>query len=183
MKIDMKPKSSGTKTRGRKRATMDSNGSSSKKEMAKMSSPTPMKKQRMGPASSTASDNEMQGDNDDERRKNFLERNRQAALKCRQRKKQWLANLQAKVEFFSQENEALNNEINDLRGEMIQLKTILHSHRDCPQARALVQGGLMDQISRDLEESGVLTLGSQSQHQHHPHQMQAMNGLAVGGYQ
>merc|ERR1711939_1241313 len=37
---------------------------------------------------------------DEEKRRNFLERNRVAALKCRQRKKQWLANLQAKVEMY-----------------------------------------------------------------------------------
>ncbi|KAF7506467.1 hypothetical protein GJ744_011717 [Endocarpon pusillum] len=47
---------------------------------------------------------------DEEKRKNFLERNRVAALKCRQRKKQWLANLQAKVELFSTENDALSSQ-------------------------------------------------------------------------
>ncbi len=100
-------------------------------------------------------------DGDEDKRKNFLERNRQAALKCRQRKKQWLANLQQKVDFFARENEALNNEISDLRGENLQLKTILHSHRDCPAARSQLQsGGLLDQIARDLESSGILVGGT-----------------------
>ncbi|KAL2687213.1 hypothetical protein Neosp_004766 [[Neocosmospora] mangrovei] len=69
---------------------------------------------------------------DEEKRKNFLERNRVAALKCRQRKKQWLANLQTKVEMFSTENDALTAQINQLRDEVVNLKTLLLAHKDCP---------------------------------------------------
>ncbi|KAI4186537.1 MAG: hypothetical protein L6R41_003411 [Letrouitia leprolyta] len=69
---------------------------------------------------------------DEEKRKNFLERNRVAALKCRQRKKQWLANLQAKVEIFSSENDTLSAQVNQLRDEIVQLKQILLQHKDCP---------------------------------------------------
>ncbi|KAH8671245.1 Aft1 HRA domain-containing protein [Xylariales sp. PMI_506] len=69
---------------------------------------------------------------DEEKRKNFLERNRVAALKCRQRKKQWLANLQNKVEMFSTENDALTAQISQLREEVVNLKTLLLAHKDCP---------------------------------------------------
>ncbi|KAI1308527.1 Aft1 HRA domain-containing protein [Xylaria venustula] len=69
---------------------------------------------------------------DEEKRKNFLERNRVAALKCRQRKKQWLANLQNKVEMFSSENDALTTQISALREEVVNLKTLLLAHKDCP---------------------------------------------------
>ncbi|KAL2017992.1 hypothetical protein VTK56DRAFT_1372 [Thermocarpiscus australiensis] len=69
---------------------------------------------------------------DEEKRKNFLERNRLAALKCRQRKKQWLANLQNKVEMFSSENDALTAQITQLREEVVNLKTLLLAHKDCP---------------------------------------------------
>ncbi|KAM0333138.1 hypothetical protein ACHAQA_001797 [Verticillium albo-atrum] len=69
---------------------------------------------------------------DEEKRKNFLERNRVAALKCRQRKKQWLANLQTKVEMFSTENDALSTQITQLREEVVNLKTLLLAHKDCP---------------------------------------------------
>ncbi|KAH6985995.1 Aft1 HRA domain-containing protein [Ilyonectria sp. MPI-CAGE-AT-0026] len=69
---------------------------------------------------------------DEEKRKNFLERNRVAALKCRQRKKQWLANLQTKVEMFSTENDALSAQITQLREEVVNLKTLLLAHKDCP---------------------------------------------------
>lgn len=55
-----------------------------------------------------------------------------AALKCRQRKKQWLANLQTKVEMFSSENDALTTQITQLREEVVNLKTLLLAHKDCP---------------------------------------------------
>lgn len=104
---------------------------------------------------------------DDERRKNFLERNRQgktitlwrlaittcfapivqekkshlsfslrsAALKCRQRKKQWLNNLQAKVEYLTNDNDQLQLQANALREEIINLKTLLLAHKDCAVAQ------------------------------------------------
>jgi ATF/CREB family transcription factor len=55
-----------------------------------------------------------------------------AALKCRQRKKQWLANLQNKVEMYSTENDALTSQITQLREEVVNLKTLLLAHKDCP---------------------------------------------------
>lgn len=70
---------------------------------------------------------------EEEKRKNFLERNRQglsfgvcvwyatqfrlaAALKCRQRKKAWLTQLQAKVEYLTAENDRLTS---TLTGEFL----------------------------------------------------------------
>jgi len=73
---------------------------------------------------------------DEEKRRNFLERNRQAALKCRQRKKQWLANLQAKVEYLTNDNETLQSQAQSLREEILNLKTLLLAHKDCPIAQA-----------------------------------------------
>ncbi|GJJ76605.1 ATF/CREB family transcription factor [Entomortierella parvispora] len=73
---------------------------------------------------------------DEEKRRNFLERNRQAALKCRQRKKQWLSNLQAKVEYLSTDNDHLQAQTASLRDEIIHLKALLLAHKDCPVAQA-----------------------------------------------
>ncbi len=61
---------------------------------------------------------------------------RVAALKCRQRKKQWLANLQSKVELFSTENDALSATVTQLREEIVNLKTLLLAHKDCPVSQA-----------------------------------------------
>ncbi|KAJ6011337.1 hypothetical protein N7451_002749 [Penicillium sp. IBT 35674x] len=80
---------------------------------------------------------------DEEKRRNFLERNRVAALKCRQRKKQWLANLQAKVELFTTENDALTATVTQLREEIVNLKTLLLAHKDCPVSQAQGLGPLM----------------------------------------
>ncbi|KAH8820904.1 bZIP transcription factor [Xylogone sp. PMI_703] len=84
---------------------------------------------------------------DEEKRKNFLERNRVAALKCRQRKKQWLANLQQKVELFSTENDALQVQLSQLREEVVNLKTLLLAHKDCPVTQQQgLQGMSMHQV-------------------------------------
>jgi hypothetical protein len=59
-----------------------------------------------------------------------------AALKCRQRKKQWLNNLQAKAEFLSSDNERLQIQSESLKEEIVNLKTLLLAHKECPVAQA-----------------------------------------------
>ncbi|KAI8642793.1 hypothetical protein BD408DRAFT_415946 [Parasitella parasitica] len=85
------------------------------------------RKQRISSVSSSGKED----DDEESKRKHFLERNRQAALKCRQRKKQWLANLQHRVEFLSTDNEQLQSQATMLREEIVNLKTLLLAHRDC----------------------------------------------------
>ena len=68
-----------------------------------------------------------------------------AALKCRQRKKQWLANLQAKVEIFSSENDSLSAQVSSLREEIVGLKTLLLQHKDCPVSQSQGLGGYFQQ--------------------------------------
>jgi ATF/CREB family transcription factor len=55
-----------------------------------------------------------------------------AALKCRQRKKQWLQNLQTKVDVYSSENDQLTQAVHDLRNQVQNLKSLLAAHKDCP---------------------------------------------------
>ncbi|KAI8082300.1 hypothetical protein BDF21DRAFT_337953 [Thamnidium elegans] len=76
-------------------------------------------------------DNNESEDNTDEKRKNFLERNRQAALKCRQRKKQWLNSLQERVEYLANDNEQLQLQANVMRDEVLSLRSLLMVHKDC----------------------------------------------------
>lgn len=68
---------------------------------------------------------------EEDKRKSFLERNRIAALKCRQRKKQWLEDLKTKAEFYAQENQTLTNEVTMLREQVMSLKSVLMAHKDC----------------------------------------------------
>ncbi|GAN03997.1 hypothetical protein MAM1_0053c03453 [Mucor ambiguus] len=105
---------------------------------------------------------------DEEKRKNFLERNRIAALKCRQRKKQWLQNLQTKVEYLAADNEQFHMQANALRDEVIRLKTLLMIHKDCPVNPSAVQAAL----SRPIP--GIFDPSSSSNSPHSALQRSAM---------
>jgi hypothetical protein len=54
-----------------------------------------------------------------------------AALRCRQRKKEWLNQLQYNVEVLTRENRMLEQQSISLREEILNLKTVLLTHRDC----------------------------------------------------
>lgn len=71
-------------------------------------------------------------DDPDERRRKFLERNRAAAARCRQKRKQWITNLEKKAEELQNTNSRLQSEVNLLRTEVAQLKSLLLAHKDCP---------------------------------------------------
>uniref|UniRef100_A0A673MY37 Cyclic AMP-dependent transcription factor ATF-2-like n=1 Tax=Sinocyclocheilus rhinocerous TaxID=307959 RepID=A0A673MY37_9TELE len=68
----------------------------------------------------------------DEKRRKFLERNRAAASRCRQKRKVWVQNLEKKAEDLSSMNGQLQNEVTLLRSEVAQLKQLLLAHKDCP---------------------------------------------------
>ena len=99
---------------------------------------------------------------------------RVAALKCRQRKKQWLANLQAKVELFSTENDALSGQVTQLREEIVSLKGLLLAHKDCPMGQAQgLPGMIMNGLGNDVP-------GGFANHHANPYGMAMQNG---GGMQ
>jgi ATF/CREB family transcription factor len=77
---------------------------------------------------------------------------RVAALKCRQRKKQWLANLQNKVELYSSENDALTTQNSQLREEIVNLKTLLLAHKDCPVTQQQGLHGAFLQPQQSMEQ-------------------------------
>ncbi|XP_062322729.1 cyclic AMP-responsive element-binding protein 5 isoform X1 [Osmerus eperlanus] len=68
----------------------------------------------------------------DERRRKFLERNRAAATRCRQKRKVWVMSLEKKAEELTQTNMQLQNEVTMLKTEVTQLKQLLLTHKDCP---------------------------------------------------
>ncbi|KAL2316265.1 Transcription factor atf31 [Schizosaccharomyces pombe] len=63
-------------------------------------------------------------------------RNRQAAQKCRIKKKKYLQTLQDQVNYYTSENKELLQSANDLREEIIKLRTLVFAHRDCPVSKA-----------------------------------------------
>ncbi|KAJ7991544.1 hypothetical protein DPEC_G00284980 [Dallia pectoralis] len=84
----------------------------------------------------------------DERRQKFLERNRAAATRCRQKRKVWVSSLEKKAEELTHNNMQLQNEVTTLRSEVGQLKQILLTHEDCPVT------------ARQRESQGYLSPGS-----------------------
>jgi len=116
---------------------------------------------------------------DDEKRKNFLERNRVAALKCRQRKKQWLANLQQKVEMYTVENDNLQATVGQLRDELVNLKTLLLAHKECSitQSQGL-NGGPLQHIIENYGNPHMNPYGmAGSMNNQHQQQMMAAPGF------
>ncbi|XP_078711893.1 cyclic AMP-dependent transcription factor ATF-7-like isoform X1 [Lampetra fluviatilis] len=68
----------------------------------------------------------------EERRRRFLERNRAAASRCRQKRKLWVMDLERRAEDLAHTNVELQKEVTELRGELAHLKQLLLAHKDCP---------------------------------------------------
>ncbi|KAL4399306.1 Transcription factor [Malassezia pachydermatis] len=113
----------------------------------------------------------------DSKRKSFLERNRQAAYKCRQRKKAWLASLQAKVEYLQSDNESLQNTVEALRSEVLFLKSQLMQQHALSNALDNESKSSSEHVNRslpatfpsvDISMSGGAVVGYSDQGSSHP---------------
>lgn len=68
---------------------------------------------------------------EEEKRNKFLERNRAAASKCRQKKKEWTSDLeQTKIDLETR-NAQLRMEFNGLQGEVSRARALLMTHASC----------------------------------------------------
>ncbi|XP_047136042.1 cyclic AMP-dependent transcription factor ATF-7 isoform X1 [Hydra vulgaris] len=92
----------------------------------------------------------------DEKRKKFLERNRAAASRCRQKRKVWVNQLEKKSDDLMQTNAELMNEINSLRSEVAQLKALLLAHKECPVT--LHQKSVLERISSGGKKLAYVTV-------------------------
>ncbi|KAI7808049.1 putative activating transcription factor 7b, partial [Triplophysa rosa] len=90
----------------------------------------------------------------DERRRRFLERNRAAASRCRQKRKVWVSALEKRADELATSNVTLSSEVSLLRTEVTRLKEMLLAHKDCPvtamQKKAYLAAG--------VDESAALSL-------------------------
>ncbi|QPG73196.1 hypothetical protein FOA43_000503 [Brettanomyces nanus] len=77
---------------------------------------------------------------EEEKRQNFLERNRLAASKCRQRKKRMVENMKEELDFYTKQYQSLNSQVSILREHVLTLRTILYAHKACPQLVEQVGG-------------------------------------------
>ncbi|XP_029007248.1 cyclic AMP-dependent transcription factor ATF-7b isoform X1 [Betta splendens] len=122
----------------------------------------------------------------DERRQRFLERNRAAASRCRQKRKLWVNSLEKKAEDLASMNVSLTNEVTLLRNEVAQLKQLLLAHKDCPvtvlqkKAAFLAAGG--EETSRDASAEPIGSPAAVIQHGPSPPASASsptLNGLSV----
>lgn len=90
-------------------------------------------------AAGAKSDNEDDA-SPDEKRKQFLERNRVAALKCRQRKKQLFQKMEDELAYFLQGHRELSAQVVQLREQILTLRGIIIQHKDCPALLQSVGG-------------------------------------------
>ncbi|KAJ2766874.1 hypothetical protein GGI18_005916 [Coemansia linderi] len=67
----------------------------------------------------------------DQRRLRFLERNRMAASKCRQKKKVWIQDLERRAEEATMQNRSLHIAVAQLKEEVLILRSQLLSHHGC----------------------------------------------------
>ncbi|XP_013394258.1 cyclic AMP-dependent transcription factor ATF-7 isoform X2 [Lingula anatina] len=82
----------------------------------------------------------------DEKRRKFLERNRAAAARCRNKRKTYIGELEKKAEDLMSTNVTLQAECSQLRGEVAHLKSLLLAHKDCP---VTLQQGLSYKLDSD----------------------------------
>lgn len=81
-----------------------------------------------------------QGLSDEERRKQFLERNRVAASKCRQRKKQLVRKMESELTFYLNGYRDLSAQVSQLRETLMLYRDLLMSHKECPALAQQVGG-------------------------------------------
>ena len=92
---------------------------------------TPPKRTRKYAARLSGSSNSDPSNPPDVRRSKFLERNRVAASKCRQKKKEWTQNLEARARDLQKNNSSLRMMIQSLHEELFTLKEQCTEHSDC----------------------------------------------------
>ena len=117
----------------------DTNNKPSKKALAQRKKRTRRKKKDIDPNSPA----------DAEKRSKFLERNRIAASKCRQKKREWAEDLNLRVRELQLNKDSLHGLVDSLKEEVLYLKgeMLKHSTCNCPQIKAYLRNQIGD-ISR-----------------------------------
>ncbi len=97
------------------------------------------------------------GKPEDVKRSKFLERNRVAASKCRQKKKEWTQNLENRARELQKNNNMLRLDVDSLRQEVLFLKgeILKHSSCDCSQIQEFVKSGSGPDSFLDARDDGI----------------------------
>lgn len=107
------------------------------------------------PKTESSSDqvNDSQNENED-KRKVFLERNRVAASKCRKRKKQLMVKMEEELAFYSAGYRNLSSQVTQIRDQLVNLRGIIVAHKDCPKLAATVGG--FEELQSVLQETNYV---------------------------
>ncbi|OBZ83525.1 Transcription factor atf21 [Choanephora cucurbitarum] len=94
-------------------------------------------------------------------RKKLLEKNREAAYRCRQKKKKWIHDLEEKSVVVESKNKELQEQVSQLREESIYLRNLLLTHGNCNCK--VVQAYLRrtsEQLSSSMSNTGLTQLAN-----------------------
>ena len=91
---------------------------------------------------------------EDVKRSKFLERNRVAASKCRQKKKEWTQNLENRARELQKNNNQLRMVVDSCRQEILFLKGELlkHSQCECESIQSFIKSGINNFADNNYEE-------------------------------
>ncbi|KAI9779704.1 MAG: hypothetical protein M1839_007202 [Geoglossum umbratile] len=93
--------------------------------------------------------------NDDVKRSRFLERNRLAASKCRQKKKEWTKGLEERARSLQNEKLQLQLMVGSLKSEMIYVREELLKHGNCDCRR--IRDYLNNEVNALAQNQGQLS--------------------------
>ncbi|CDH58870.1 predicted protein [Lichtheimia corymbifera JMRC:FSU:9682] len=99
-------------------------------------------------------------------RTRVLERNRAAAARCRQRKKQWIEDLKTRHEELKDRNQCLYQTRTRLQNQVFKLKNelLLHEGCDCQAIQSYIQTSLMKDALEQTNNTMPNEFSQQSQH-------------------
>ncbi|KAF5558400.1 transcription factor atf21 [Fusarium mexicanum] len=119
-----------TKPRRSSRATKTQRRQSSVEPVAK----SRQKRAAKEPSLKEEDEDENDGLDETQKRSKFLKRNRIAASKCRQKKKEWMRELEETKQDLETEYNALQDQYSGLMGELTTIKNQLMEHASCNDA-------------------------------------------------
>lgn len=114
-----------------------------------------------------------------DKRKKFLEKNRIAASKCREKKKKWVHDLEHNKSQLERHNMDLRLEYRGLINELNQTKSMLMSHADCNDPN--ITEWLNNQARRIVQTTGASMFSMPNPLSAYPTQGQFRNGSNVSG--
>jgi bZIP transcription factor len=136
----------------RKRSNYTSNSS---RTTETTESPKKERRRRSSTKSTAATEMQSAGADDDAKRSRFLERNRLAASKCRQKKKEWTKGLEERARSLQNEKMQLQMMVGSLKSEMIYVREELLKHGNCGCKR--IRDYLNTEVNALAQNQGQLT--------------------------